>query len=133
MNGKTSYLVANIIINPETTKHFGTFLALKKEFLFSCHSQLRCLMRNHLNHLDQIGHINPAIACDIGLSFDKACRIPAHDIIGNSMYVNYCHRCTGTLDRVDNAVSLLTTPDPGACTTRVAQLADSSLVHHIYT
>jgi hypothetical protein len=34
MNEKTLYFGANIIINPETTKHFGIFLALKKKIFF---------------------------------------------------------------------------------------------------
>lgn len=34
MNGKKSYLVANIIINPETTKHFGTFLSSQERISF---------------------------------------------------------------------------------------------------
>ena len=34
MNEKTLYFGANIIINPETTKHFGTFFKLSRKIFF---------------------------------------------------------------------------------------------------
>lgn len=34
MNEKTLYFGANIIINPETTKHFGTFFKLSRKKIF---------------------------------------------------------------------------------------------------